>query len=557
MACNLSCTFTRKYWRLAPAAGGFLCKRSYMADVTDRDELEAKLARKIGVVFGEVNKDFIDIFIDNDFDFRAPEVTKAYSKLDLGMRKAMAPALGSLVDLQAAGLADELGFPVDWKLINQGAANWAKGYSTILAGQVASSSRDRIATSVRGSIAAFYEEGLNLGELKRRLEADPGLAHLFTSDVKDKLGRVYGPGRAEMIARTELTRAAAEGERLVADQWIEKGHQLDEIWHTRFDEIVCPICLPRNKKKVGTTWTRNQGPPGHPRCRCWVTFTLPKQARQPKAPPVPVTTAIPRAPKPINVPGTGFTPAKTKKEALDRLEGYTNDTGFVAGLRFDPKATEIIRDLKKGVNFTGQNLNDINSVLKAIEDVATRYNVDFGYIGHQWKRRKSLGTYWHSEHIKDSNALAIQKSWMKKASVRAEDARDSFEYHISSRIRRLEEAIDDPRRSFLLARNEQELIGLKRLKRFNIYTEEGVDAIEAVARHEAYHGVYYQHDLEDLWIKALKKHGVTAADEMAVSEYATSMVSELFPEAASALDLGIAIPDNIRKAVLEVLEHAR
>lgn len=529
-----------------------------MADVTDRDELEAKLARKIGVVFGEVNKDFIDIFIANDFDFRASEVTKAYSKLDLGMRKAMAPALGSLVDLQAAGLADELGFPVDWSLINQGAANWAKGYSTILAGQVASSSRDRIATSVRGSIAAFYEEGLNLGELKRRLEADPALAHLFTSDVKDKLGRVYGPGRAEMIARTELTRAAAEGERLVADQWIGKGHQLDEIWHTRFDEIVCPICLPRNKKKVGTTWTRNQGPPGHPRCRCWVTFTLPKQARQPKAPPVPVTTAIPRAPKPINVPGTGFTPAKTKKEALDRFDNYINDTGWVEGFKLDRKTNKFVKTVRSGTNFDGQKLADINKALKAIEDVATRYNANFGYIGNAWKRRRSMGTYWRKVGgVESENALTIQKTWMKNAASKSKEARDSFKYQLGKRIDRLEEAISDPRRSFLLARNEQELAGLRGVKRWGIAWEDGVDPIEAVMRHEAYHGVYYQNELQDLWRDALKKYAVTPADELAVSEYGASMVSELFPEAATALDMGVTIPDNIRRAILEVLENAK
>ncbi len=101
------------------------------------------------------------------------------------------------------------------------------------------------------------------------------------------------------------------------------------------------------------------------------------------------------------------------------------------------------------------------------------------------------------------------------------------------------------------------MAGLRGVKRWGIAWEDGVDPIEAVMRHEAYHGVYYQHELQDLWRDALKKFGVTPADELAVSEYGASMVSELFPEAATALDFGIEIPDNVRRALLWTLEHAK
>ena len=255
-----------------------------MPDIPERDELEKKLANKIGKVLGDSNKDFTRLLIASNFDLSDPGVLAAYQKMDLSVQKATAPFIQNLMESQGAHLAKELSLDVNWSLINQQAANWARGYSTFLAGQVATTSRDRIATSIRGSIADFFEEGLNLGDLKRRLEADPDLAHLFTEDVKDKLGRVFGPSRAEMIARTEITRAAAEGERFVADQWIQKGHQLTEIWKTRNDEIVrrCPICWPRHNQPVGSVWNRNQGPPGHPRCRCWTVFELPsKTTRQP------------------------------------------------------------------------------------------------------------------------------------------------------------------------------------------------------------------------------------------------------------------------------------
>ena len=253
-----------------------------MPDVPKRDALEKELANKIAKVLGDSNKDFTRLLIASNFDLSDPGVLAAYQKMDLKVQKATAPFIQNLMESQGAHLAKELSLDVDWVLINQQAANWARGYSTILSGQVATTSRDRIATSIRGSISKFYTDGMTIGELTRRLEADKDLAHLFTEDVKDKLGRVFGPGRAEMIARTEITRAAAEGERFVAYQWIQKGHQLVEIWHTKNDEIVCVICGPRNNRKEGTNWNRNQGPPAHPRCRCWVAFELPsKTTRQP------------------------------------------------------------------------------------------------------------------------------------------------------------------------------------------------------------------------------------------------------------------------------------
>jgi len=48
-----------------------------------------------------------------------------------------------------------------------------------------------------------------------------------------------------------------------------------EVWQTRNDEIVCPICGPRHGKEEGDGWTKDDGPPAHPRCRCWTNHVLP------------------------------------------------------------------------------------------------------------------------------------------------------------------------------------------------------------------------------------------------------------------------------------------
>jgi SPP1 gp7 family putative phage head morphogenesis protein len=93
-------------------------------------------------------------------------------------------------------------------------------------------------------------------------------------DLRGRLGRIYSPVRAEMIAVTEVTRAAAEGERATVREIEKEGIRMVEVWQTNNDSLVCPICGPRHGKKVGDGWSKNDGPPAHPRCRCWLTHTF-------------------------------------------------------------------------------------------------------------------------------------------------------------------------------------------------------------------------------------------------------------------------------------------
>jgi hypothetical protein len=180
-----------------------------------------------------------------------------------------------VVYLEAAGrLLDDIPIAVDWALVNTAAADWARSYSTLLAGQINQTSREAVATSIRNSIAAFFEEGLTVGEIEQRLATDPDLMHLFTRDVRDRLGRVYGPRRAAMIARTEVTNAAMQGEVGIANELAKEGIHMIAIWQTRNDELVCPICGPRHGKEKGDGWYEERA--AHPNCRCSITHELPK-----------------------------------------------------------------------------------------------------------------------------------------------------------------------------------------------------------------------------------------------------------------------------------------
>ena len=71
-----------------------------------------------------------------------------------------------------------------------------------------------------------------------------------------------------------MTRAATEGERGIVDELGKMGITMAEFWATENDDLVCTICGPRNEKKEGDGWTRADGPPAHPKCRCWVNHEI-------------------------------------------------------------------------------------------------------------------------------------------------------------------------------------------------------------------------------------------------------------------------------------------
>jgi hypothetical protein len=141
---------------------------------------------------------------------------------------------------------------VDWALVNQHAINWAHDYTFELVGGLTDTTRDAVSTSVMD----YFELGQTMGELE------------------DRLAGVFGAVRAELVATTEITRAAAEGERALAREIANAGIAMVEIWNTSNDELVCPICEPLNQKVKGDGWDEGDGPPAHPRCRCFLSHVI-------------------------------------------------------------------------------------------------------------------------------------------------------------------------------------------------------------------------------------------------------------------------------------------
>ena len=158
-------------------------------------------------------------------------------------------------DLQAmaeeAALATINGFPVgvDWTMINQEALNWAHTYSFDLVRKLNESSRLVLVNALETFVST------------------PGFT---VGDIIERIAPSFGPVRAEMIAVTEVTRAYAQGQILASEQARAVGLNVQEVWQTNRDGLVCPICGPNQGKPRSEGWTVGDAP-AHPRCRCWYT----------------------------------------------------------------------------------------------------------------------------------------------------------------------------------------------------------------------------------------------------------------------------------------------
>ena len=234
-------------------------------DYANRAEREAKLARALGRLSAQQRTRLLELLGDPPkLDNITPE---DWGQIHREFSGVLIPELEAIfVDsaMELVGSMPQIG--VEWGAINQTAADWARGYWSTGGGTTQwqypvalavqfTESRKRELSEI---IPRFFEEGWNIGQLRERLD------------------RLFGAGWGEMVAITETTRAAVQGERAVAAEVAKYGIKMVEVWQTERDELVCPICGPRHGKPKGDGWTEQDGPPAHPRCRCWTNHELVK-----------------------------------------------------------------------------------------------------------------------------------------------------------------------------------------------------------------------------------------------------------------------------------------
>ena len=161
--------------------------------------------------------------------------------------KMLAPKLNEIAISVAIQSGGEI---LDPSVLNKKTVDWIRRYFDDM-----KKINDNTANIVRVAIEDFQNT--------------PGMTR---GDLEQMLGRTFDPVRASRIAVTETTRAYSAAERIVGDEYRRLGIQMQDIWNTDNDDLVCEICEPNNDKPYGDGWT--DYPPAHVNCRCWITHIL-------------------------------------------------------------------------------------------------------------------------------------------------------------------------------------------------------------------------------------------------------------------------------------------
>lgn len=217
--------------------------------LTDRQR--ATYERRMRLAFAEAGSGRVDELLG--LLGNPPDVANVPASFWASMSAELVATLGAVIVEIAVSSAQALGDSIgirqtmNWSAVNERAASWAARYTYQLVNGINVSSRAQL----QGLVSGFF----------RSPEQD-------LKGLGVEIGKLFGPVRGDMIAVTEATRAAGQGEEALVDEIRRQkpGSRIVQIWQTSNDELVCPICGPLHGKRRGDGWT--QPPPAHPRCRC-------------------------------------------------------------------------------------------------------------------------------------------------------------------------------------------------------------------------------------------------------------------------------------------------
>lgn len=203
-----------------------------------------------------------------------PDIAKLdytfWSEEEAAIIRALRPEIERMVVAGAETTFQLLPVQFDWALAATEAAEYANTYVPHLVAGLNKVTQRHLQIKLRD----FFLAPTTRGELEKSLRV------------------AFGKTRAQRIAVTEVTRAAMQGERIAAKLSQEAGLELEAIWHTNRDELVCPLCGPLDGEPE-SRWasiipgTGSDNPPQHVNCRCWITHAW----DEPVVEAVPVETA--------------------------------------------------------------------------------------------------------------------------------------------------------------------------------------------------------------------------------------------------------------------------
>lgn len=211
---------------------------------TDLSPFETMIFEALRRVFTTYERSVLDTIIAGG--------TIDLATLPADLRAVLVPALTQAALSASIAFADEIGPEFDDALVQSAASDWAAQYAGSLEEGLTATTQQ----VVQRAVSTYLQTpGMTRGQLQLLLKG------------------AFGARRAETIAITEITRAAAQGARIYQQELSSAGLTFDRIWQTNDDAGVCPVCSPLDGK-AEAAWSGDHpdGPPAHARCRCFVTL---------------------------------------------------------------------------------------------------------------------------------------------------------------------------------------------------------------------------------------------------------------------------------------------
>lgn len=221
-----------------------------MADPITTAELERRMADAVKRVFGARRRQVEAVLKRPGGDWQ-----RALDRVYTQLRDELADEFGPLIRDGAldAALATQAqaGVSVSVDALGSRATRYAQRYTFDLVGGIVDTTRQRLGDAL---VSFLDDESIDLRTLG------------------ETVGKIFGQARGQTIATTEATRAAAQGQKALVDELRAENPdaRVEEIWQTSEDEIVCPVCGPKNGKRI----TGGDRPPAHPNCRCAVRVVV-------------------------------------------------------------------------------------------------------------------------------------------------------------------------------------------------------------------------------------------------------------------------------------------
>jgi SPP1 gp7 family putative phage head morphogenesis protein len=219
-----------------------------------RLDQEAIIKRKVQAVFAKYDGRFTDALLAGETDF-------PWDEFSAELTRALGVEISAAMAEEVMRQAEALHVGIEPGLVNAAAIDWARSYTYDLV-------KELRGTTEKGVTAAQAQIQATLQQSVGQFLETPKMTR---ADLEKLLAPTFGEARASMIAVTEVTRAASAATTHYQEYLGEHGLQMERVWHTRNDELVCPICGPLNGQPE-SVWAADfpDGPPSHVNCRCAV-----------------------------------------------------------------------------------------------------------------------------------------------------------------------------------------------------------------------------------------------------------------------------------------------